>query len=65
MIEEHYLIKIWAIVGLKENQHLSVDEQQQKILKLLSSMKKEVKEFVEVDFKKECKQSIVAALDCL
>ena len=54
---------IWQVFGLKENQNLTTKEQQDKIVEILSLMKKDVQDFTKSEFKKKCVKVVEAALN--
>lgn len=64
-MEQHYMAMIWQIFGRKENQNLTVKEQQDKIVEILSSMKKDVQDFTRSEFKKQCVKIVESALNGL
>lgn len=61
-MEQHYMAEIWRVISLKENQTLTVKEQQDKIVEILALMKKDVQEFTKVEFKKQCIKAVDVAL---
>jgi hypothetical protein len=64
-MEQHYMSMIWKVIGAKENQNLTVKEQQDKIVEILSLMKKDVQDFTKNDFKKQCVKAIEVSLNAL
>lgn len=64
-MEQHYMSMIWRIIGLKENQSLTTKEQQEKIVEILSQMKKDVQEFTKAEFKKQCINVIQTCLETI
>lgn len=56
------MAEIWRVISLKENQTLTVKEQQDKIVEILALMKKDVQEFTKVEFKKQCIKAVDVAL---
>ncbi len=56
---------IWKVFGLKENQNLTVKEQQDKIIEILSLMKKDVEAFTKIEFKKQCVKTVENSLNAL
>jgi hypothetical protein len=64
-MEQHYMLMIWKVIGAKENQNLTVKEQQDKIVEILSLMKKDVQDFTKNDFKKQCVKAVEASLNAL
>lgn len=64
-MEQHYMLMIWKVIGAKENQNLTVKEQQDKIVEILSSMKKDVQDFTKDEFKKQCVKAIESSLNTL
>ena len=64
-MEQHYMSMIWQVFGLKENQNLTTKEQQDKIVEILSLMKKDVQDFTKSEFKKQCVKAVESALNGL
>jgi len=64
-MEEHYMIKIWEIFSLKQNENLSNKEQQNKIVEILSQMKEDVKTFTKSDLKKQVIKNVSEAINNL
>ena len=64
-MEEFYMIKIWQIIALKENQTLTVKEQQDKIIEILNTMKNDVETSTKRRFKKEVINVVADSLNAL
>lgn len=64
-MENHYMSIIWHIVASKQNQNLTVEQQQCKIVEILSLMKKDVEAFAKSEFKKKCIKSVQDSLNSL
>jgi hypothetical protein len=64
-MEEYYMIKIWQVIGLKENQNLTVKEQQDKITNILSDMKKDAETSAKRALKKEFIKTVSISLNAL
>ena len=62
-MEEQYMLLIWNVFSLKVNENLTNKEKQDKIIKILSSMKEEAKDSARVLFKRECLKEIQTTLD--
>lgn len=61
-MEQHYMIMIWNVIGSKENQNLTVKEQQDKIIDVLSEMKKHVQSFTKTEYKKQFVKAVEESL---
>lgn len=61
-MKEHYMGLIWGVIGKKENQRLSVKEQQDKIVEILTLMEKDVKDFTKAELKQKYTKAIQNAL---
>ena len=59
------MIKIWQVIGLKENQNLTVKEQQDKITNILSDMKKDAETSAKRALKKEFIKTVSISLNAL
>lgn len=59
------MIMIWDVIGSIENQNLTVKEQQDKIVNILSEMKKDVHSFTKTEFKKQCVMAVQNSLNAL
>lgn len=64
-MEQHYMSMIWQVFALKENQNLTNKEKQDKIVEILSLMKKDVQDFTKSEFKKQCAKAVESALNGL
>jgi len=64
-MEKHYMSLIWSVFGLKEYEHLSNEEKQDKIVDILSCMKKDAQDFERTKFKKECIKAVADSVNCL
>jgi hypothetical protein len=61
-MEQHYMSLIWDAISLKENENLTVKQQQDKIVTILSKFKKEVEEYTKHNLKKQCIKAIEKTL---
>lgn len=64
-MEEHYMIKIWQVFGLKENEALTNSEKQSKVLAILSLMKQEAFDFQKQAIKKQCIKAATDSINAL
>lgn len=61
-MENEYMLKIWGVIGTKENQNLTVKEQQDKIVDMPFFMEKDTQAHIISEFKKQCLKAIELAL---
>lgn len=64
-MEQHYLMLIWQVFGLKKNENLSNEEKQKMILEILSSMKKMVEDSTKSKLKKDFIKTVTDSLNNL
>lgn len=64
-MEQHYMTMIWHVVGAKENEALTNSQKQDKIVEILSSMKKEAFEIQKQSLKKQCIKAATDSINAL
>ena len=64
-MEEHYMTKIWHIIGAKENQGLTPKEMQDRITDTLCDMRIEVQKNYKTHLKTAIKNAFNSSLDLI